>query len=152
MEYLQFTFWFTIFHIFSYISAGAIALNISGDLYRGEKRLLDFIRNMDDKIESKHVQRYFIPAQIFRGILMSVVFYPILTVLGSLSFIYIFLFIAGLMFLFTDFASAIPFVNNIEGFVYMRKKYLKKNSFWKLYLETIIYSLVFGLLAAYFLF
>ncbi len=152
MEYLQFTFWFTAFHILSYVFAGAIALKISGDLYKGEARLLDFIRDMDNEREGKYVQRYFIPAQIIRGILMSIVFYPILGVLGSLSFIYIFLFIAGLMFLFTDFASAIPFVNNIEGFVYMEERYLKKDSFWKLYFETIIYSLVFALLVAWFLF
>lgn len=151
MEYLQFSLWFTIFHTFSYLFAGAIALKISGDLYKGKNRLLDFIRDMDDKEESGHVQRYFIPAQIFRGVIMSIVFYPILGVLTELSFVYLFLFIGGLMFLFTDFASAIPFANNIEGFVYMRKKYLKKDSFWKLYFETFVYSLVFALLLSWFL-
>ena len=151
MEYLQFSFWFVVIHIFSYTVAGAVALKISGDLYRGENRLLNFIRDMDDSRESSHVQKYFIPAQVFRGLLMSIDFYPILGVIGEISFLYIFLFVAGLMFLFTDFASAIPFPNNIEGFVYIKKRYLKKEFFWKLYFEMIVYSLIFAFLFASFL-
>jgi len=50
------------------------------------------------------------------------------------------------------FAGAVPFAGNIEFFVYM-----KKNGIWKLntfrnYIEIIIYSILFVLLAGWFLF
>ncbi|MBE0432270.1 hypothetical protein IBX73_02255 [candidate division WOR-3 bacterium] len=152
MKYLLFSFWFIIVHAVSYVIAGMLALKISGDLYRGENRLLDFTRDMSDEDESRHVQKYFIPAQLLRGLLMSIVFYPVLGLLGGLPLGLRFAFLFGLMFIFTDFASAVPFPDNIEGFVYMRRRYLKKDSFWKLYFETAIYSLLFALLASKFLF
>ncbi|MFW6174070.1 MAG: hypothetical protein ACOC5T_10025 [Elusimicrobiota bacterium] len=144
MQYLTFSLWFTLIHTIAYIAAGAIALKISKDLYEEKERLLDFLRNMSDKGESKHVQKWFIPAQILRGLILSIVLYPIIGFLGEMSFTIRFLFLAGLLFFYTDFASAIPFNNNIEGFVYMKPKYLKKESFWKLYLETAIYSIMVG--------
>lgn len=152
MEYLLFSFWFIIIHTVSYTIAGVLALRISGDLYRGENRLLDFMRDMSNEDESKRVQKYFIPTQLLRGLLMSLVLYPVLGLLGDLSFALRFAFMAGLMFIFTDFASAVPFANNLEGFVYMKERYLKKDQFWKLYFEMIIYSLILGLLTSWLLF
>ncbi|MFP4006248.1 MAG: hypothetical protein ACLFUR_06020 [Candidatus Hadarchaeia archaeon] len=82
---------------------------------------------------------------------MSVVLYPILDSLGELSFALRFAFFAGLMFIYTDLASAAPFIN-IEGFVYLKKQYVQKEAFWKIELEMVIYSILFGLLAAWLLF
>ncbi|MFO7882503.1 MAG: hypothetical protein R6U52_08220 [Kosmotogaceae bacterium] len=144
MDYLVFSLWFTVIHAVAYTVAGAIALNISKDLYEEKERVLDFLRNMSDEKESKHVQRWFLPAQLLRGLILSVVLWPIINLLGDLSFAVRFVFIAGLLFFYTDFASAIPFNNNIEGFVYMKPKYMKLKSFWKLYLETFIYSVIVG--------
>ncbi len=63
-----------------------------------------------------------------------------------------FLFLAGLMFIFTDVASAVPFPHNIEGFVYMKDRYLSGDQLWKLYVETAVYSIIFGLLPSWLLF
>jgi hypothetical protein len=83
---------------------------------------------------------------------MSIVLFPILGLLGDLNFFLRFLFLGGLMLVFTDMASASPFTHNIEGFVYLQPKYLRKKAIVKLYLEMLIYSVIFGLLAGWFLF
>ncbi len=152
MEYLLFSFWFIVIHTGAYTAAGVIALKLSKDIYEGKNRYADFIRDMSDPHESKHVQKLFLPAQLLRGLLMSIVLYPVIGLLGDLSFGLRFLFLAGLMFMYTDFASAVPFPTNIEGFVYMKQRYLQTKFFWKFYLEMIIYSILFGLIAGVFLF
>ena len=145
MEYLLFSFWFTVIHMFSYTIAGVVALRFSGDLYRGRDRLYDFLKDMADEGERAHVQRRFLPAQGLRGLLLSVVFYPVLGALEGLSFVVLFLFVFGLMVVFTDMASASPFPHNIEGFVYMKDSYLRQERLWRLYSETFVYSLLMGL-------
>lgn len=152
LDYLLFSFWFVVIHTGVYTFAGMISLKISEDLYEERDRMLDYLRDMSDEKESEQVEMYFIPAQLVRGLLMSVVLYPLLGILGDISFLLRFAFLAGLMSVFTDFASAVPFPGNIEGFVYMKKRYLEIESFWKLYFEMIIYSILFGLLAGWFLF
>lgn len=37
-----------------------------------------------------------------------------------------FIFMASLMFVYADFASAIPFSNTMEGIVYLKKEFVKK--------------------------
>ncbi len=145
MEYVLFSFWFVLIHMLSYTLAGVIALRFSGDLYRGADRLYDFLKDMADEGERAHVQRRFLPAQALRGLLFSVVFYPVVAALQGLPFVVLFLFVFGLMFVFTDMASASPFPHNIEGFVYMKERYLGRMSSWKLYSETFVYSLLAGL-------
>jgi hypothetical protein len=152
MQYLQFSFWFIIIHTVAYTAAGAIALQLSKDLYEEKNRLLDYLRNMSDPAESGHVTKWFIPAQLVRGLLLSIVLYPILGLLGELSFALRFLFLAGLMFVYTDLAAAVPFSHNLEGFVYLKSRYVKRDLLWKLYLEMVIYSLIFGAAAGWFLF
>ena len=152
LDYALFSLWFTVIHIGSYTAAGALALGISGELYRGPDRLLDYLRDMSDDGESNRVGKFFLPAQILRGLLMSVVLYPVMGLLGDISFVLRFLFLAGLMLIYTDVASSDPFPHNIEGFVYMRDKYLKGDQVWKLYVEIVIYSVIFGLLASWLLF
>jgi hypothetical protein len=125
---------------------------VSKDLYEDKNRLLDYLRDMSDENESKYVSKWFFPIQLLRGLVLSIVLYPILALLGELSFGLRFTFFSGLMFFYTDFACAVPFPNNLEGFVYMKKRYVKKEFFGKLYLEMIIYSLLFGLLVSWFLF
>jgi hypothetical protein len=90
--------------------------------------------------------------QFIRALLMSFVLYPILPYLQELSFGMQFLFMSSLMFIYADFSSAIPFSNTIEGFVYLKKKFVEKNVFWTIQFEAIIYSIMFGLLSAWLLF
>lgn len=152
MSYLMFSVWFTVIHTAAYILAGVIALKISKDIYESKDRYADFLRDMGDPTESKHVQKAFIPAQLVRGVIMSLVLYPVLGALGEISFLARFFFFAGLMFVYTEISSAVPFPTNIEGFVYMKQKYMQRDKIWKFWLEIIIYSVLFALPAAAFLF
>jgi hypothetical protein len=150
VQYLIFTLLFILIHTIAYTVAGAVALRFSKDIYEGENRLFDFLRDMNSP-EGQAVSRWFLPAQLLRGLLLSIVLWPILGLLGQLPFGLQFLFFTGLMFFYTDFAGAVPFAGNIEGYVYMKEKYLNKTSFWKMQAEMLIYSPLFGLLAALFL-
>ncbi len=152
MEYLAFSLWFIVFHLGAYVLAGAIALRISKEIYEGKSRVMDYLRDMSKAEESKHVHKWFIPAQLLRGLLLSVVLYPVLGVLGELDLGLRFVFLGGLFFVYTHLASAAPCLDNIEGLVYMKKRYLIKSSFWKFQFEMVVYSLLLGFLVSYFLF
>jgi hypothetical protein len=66
MQYIIFTLLFTLFHTIAYTLAGMIALRFSKDIYEGENRLFDFMRDMSTE-EGKSVSWRFFPAQILRG-------------------------------------------------------------------------------------
>ncbi|MFP3897014.1 MAG: hypothetical protein ACLFV5_09320 [Anaerolineales bacterium] len=149
---MWFSLLFTLVHTGAYVIAGMLALKVSEDLYHGENRLLDFVNDMSDPGQSGRTQKWFVLGQLLRGLLLSIVLYPVLESLGELSFGLRCAFMAGLMFVYTDFASAVPFPHNIEGFVYLKDRYLSREAFWKLQFEIIIYSLLFGLFAAWLLF
>lgn len=152
MEYIKFSLLFMLVHTGAYFVAGMLAYRISHDLYHGENRLLDFLKDMSDPAENARVAKLTLPLQLVRGLLLSIVLYPIVGLLGDLSYILRFVFLASLMFVYTDFASAIPFPHNIEGLVYLKERYLKKSAFWKLQFEMIVFSLLFGAVAAWLLF
>jgi len=134
----------------SYIVSGVLALKISKDIYESKNRHCNFLRDMSDPEESKHVQIMFLPAQILRGLLMSIVLFPILNTIRELPFILKFTFFGGLMFIYTHLAAVSPFIDNIEGFVYFKKNYLIKKYLLKFQMEMVIYSILFGLLMSIF--
>jgi len=153
LSYLIFSLLFTAVHIFSYFLAGLINYQITKDFYGGENGLFtSFLRDTSKEEEISRINRLNIPAQIIRGLLMSVVLYPILGILGELSFTIRFVFFAGLMFIYADFASAVPFSNTIEGLVYMKKPFVRREIFLKISFEAVVYSVLFGLLATWLLF
>lgn len=152
MQYLLFSLLFVVIHMVAYMIAGAFAYRISADLYKGDTRLIDFVRDMDNERENNRVGLLVFPAQIVRALLMSIVLYPLIGLLGELSFSIRVLFLAGLMFIYTDFASAIPFPHNVEGYVYLKERYVNWDSFWKLQVEMALYSLLFGLASSWLLF
>jgi len=82
---------------------------------------------------------------------MSLVLFPVLPYLQELTNEMQFIFMATLMFVYADFASAVPFSNTIEGVVYMKKEFVEKRVFWTIQLESILYSAMFGLLSAWIL-
>jgi hypothetical protein len=148
--YLKFSLLFFAIHFACYIIAGIIDLQLAKRIYEGKDRLYrSFFRNMEDKQESTRVAKLLLPSQFIRGILMSLVLYPILPYLKELSFGMQFLFMGGLMFVYADFSSAIPFSNTIEGLVYLKKPFVKRNVFWTIQLEAVLYSTLFGLLSAW---
>jgi len=152
MEYLVFSALFAVIHTVSYTVAGMIALPLSKSVYEGPGRLLDYLKDMADPQEKQSVQRRVLPMQLVRGVLLSVVIYPILGPVGELSFLLRFLFFGGLVFVYTDLASADPFPCNIEGYVYIKDRYRSSSTFAKMQAEMLIYSVLFGLAVSAFLF
>jgi len=73
---------------------------------------------------------------------LALVLVPILEPLRSLGFWPQFFFLFGLMFVVADLASSVPFPGNMEGFIYLRDKYLKRGVSWKLHFESTLYSLM----------
>lgn len=153
MEYLQFSFWFIVVHIGAYWLAGVISYPLFyKPFWEGDHPLFEpFLRTRSNAEEWKHVMIWLIPAQLIRALLMSIVLYPILAPLGELSFILRFAFLGGLMFVYADLASAVPFSNTIEGIVYMKARFVR-GVFWKMQFEGLIYSLVMGFFVGWFLF
>ena len=150
--YIIFSLLFFVIHFVCYTLAGIIDLQLAKKMYTGKNRLYkSFFRDMDDKKESLRIAKLMIPSQFIRAILMSLVLYPVLPFLEGLSFGMQFIFMASLMFVYADFASAIPFSNTIEGLVYLKKEFVEKRVFWTIQLEAILYSLMFGLLSAWLL-
>lgn len=153
MEYIKFSLLFFVVHTITYYIAGIINYQFSKRLYGGRDQLYQsFLRNMSDPKEAKTVNKKIIPAQLVRALLMSVVLYPVIGFLGELSFGLRFLFMSGLMFVYADFCSAIPFSNTLEGLIYMKPEFVKPRVFWTIQMEAIIYGVIFGLAASWLLF
>lgn len=150
MNYIKFSLLFILIHGVSYIVAGVLALKISKDIYESKSRHCNFLRDMSESEESKHVQIMFLPAQILRGLLMSIVLFPVLNTIKQLPFTLKLTFFGSLMFIYTHIAAASPFIDNIEGFVYFKKNYLIKKYILKFQMEMVIYSILFGLLMSIF--
>lgn len=152
MTYLSFSFWFTVIHIVAYFIAGMLALKICSSTYEGESRVMDYHRDVTKEEEKGHVAKWVLPAQIVRGLLMSLVLYPILGALGELSLVLRILFLIGLMFIYHHLCCVSPGPDNLEGLVYMRKRYIQRSSFLTFQFEMIIYPLLFAIAAGYLLF
>lgn len=144
MSILRFCCYFTIAHMVSYTLAGSLALSFSKDIYESKKRLCTFMRDMSNKEESRFVSIAFLPAQIVRGVLMSIVLIPFLDVIYMWQPLRSFVFFFMLMFIYTHLASAAAFMDNIEGLVYFKRKFINIKSFCKFQLEMIIYSTIFS--------
>jgi hypothetical protein len=143
---------FTIIHTVAYTIAGMIELQFADYIYGGEERRVDFVRDMTIPEESTRIGLVFLPAQLVRGVLMAIVLLPLLGPIGDLSFGIRVVFFTGLMFVYADLASAVPFPNTIEGLVYLEEKYVSRDAFLTIQFEAVLYSLLFGLSAAWLLF
>ncbi len=146
MSPIKFILWFELAHIVAYIVTGVIALSLSKDIYEDKDRLCTFMRDMKNPKENKRIGMLFIPAQILRALLMSLVLLPVVDYLITFSFFQQFIFFSSLMFIFTHIAAVSPFIDNIEGLVYFKKEYIKKGTFIKFQLEMIIYSVIFSII------
>ncbi|MFO7710214.1 MAG: hypothetical protein R6V53_00450 [Candidatus Woesearchaeota archaeon] len=151
MPYIRFSLVFVLAHTLCYVLAGVLDLQLAKKIYSGKDRLFKSLRDMNDPEESRRIARLLVPSQVARGLLMSIVLYPILPYLLELSFLTRFIFISSLMFIYTDFSSAVPFSNTIEGIVYLKKEFVQKKVFWTIQLEAIMYSLMFGFIVAFFI-
>jgi hypothetical protein len=153
VDYVWFSVWFTLIHLGAYIVAGVVSLRFTRDLYQGDDALFaPFLRDVGEPAEKQRQGIVMWPAQMARGVLMSLVLYPILTPLTELSFLMRFGFLAGLMLVYTDIAAATPFSNTIEGLVYMKRRFVRPNVFWRIQSEAVAYSLLFAGFAAWLVF
>jgi hypothetical protein len=154
LEYLVFSLGFFVIHLLVYMAAGWFTLRyVSGHLYQGEGALLTtFMRDPSDPRESAGLMGRLLAAQVLRALLMSVVLYPLLGPIGELSFELRALLLGGLMFVYADLASAVPFSNTLEGLVYLKPRFVSRPVFLRIGTEALIYSIAFGLLAGWFLF
>jgi len=152
IEYAVFVAGFTVIHTLAYTVAGLIELQFADFIYGGEDRRVDFVRDVTIPEESSWVGRAFLPAQLARGVLMAIVLLPLLGAIEDLTYGIRVAFLAGLMFVYADLASAVPFPNTIEGLVYLQEKYVSRDAFLAIQFEAVVYSLLFGLSAGWFLF
>jgi hypothetical protein len=153
MEYIKFTLLFFVIHTITYYIAGGINYQFSKRLYGGRDQLYkSFLRNMSDTSEVAGVNKKIIPIQLIRAIFMSVVLYPVIGFVGDLSFGMRSLFMGGIMFVYADFCSAIPFSNTLEGIIYMKPEFVRPRVFWTIQMEAVIYSIIFGLATGWLLF
>ncbi|WP_136603599.1 hypothetical protein [Salinigranum halophilum] len=152
IEYAVFVAGFTVIHTLAYTIAGMIELQFADFIYGGEDRRVDFVRDITIPEESSRIGRAFLPAQLARGVLMAIVLLPLLGAIDDLTYGIRVAFLAGLMFVYADLASAVPFPNTIEGLVYLQEKYVSRDAFLAIQFEAVVYSLLFGLSAGWFLF
>ncbi len=153
MEYLTFTALFVLAHVVAYITAGAITYPLVYKAWHGGEGSLygAFLRDMTDDAERRRNGLLLLPTQVLRGVLMSLVLYPVLGALGDLSLGLQFVFMASLMYVYTDLSAATPFSNNIEGIIYM-KGHIVRRAFWPTQLEAVLYASLMGVAAAWFVF
>lgn len=153
MRYVLFSLGFFGIHLVAYFVAGAVNLRVTKDLYGGEGALFgSFLRDMSDPKQQALVNRRLLPAQFVRAILMSVVLYPILEPLAEMSYGLRVALLGGLMLVYTDVAAATPFSNTVEGVVYMQPRFVRRDVFWKIQSEALLYSVLFATAAAWILF
>ena len=153
MRYVWFSLGFFAVHLGAYVVAGVLTQLWSKDIYHGDDALLHpVLRDVTEDDERRRQGRVMLPAQLLRALLMSVVLYPLLDALGELAYPVRSVVLGGLMLIYADVASASPFPNTIEGLVYLRRRFVTASAFWRLQSEAVIYSLLFGAVAAWLLF
>ncbi|MEX2550637.1 MAG: hypothetical protein WD638_10445 [Nitriliruptoraceae bacterium] len=153
MRYVWFSLGFFLIHLGSYVVAGVLTQLWSKDLYHGPDALFrPLLRDVSEDAERQRQGMLMVPAQLVRALLMSMVLYPLLGALGDLTYPVRFLVLGGLMLIYADLASASAFPNTIEGLVYLRERFVTASAFWRVQSEAVIYSVLFGSVAAWLLF
>jgi hypothetical protein len=151
--YVWFSLGFFAVHLGAYVVAGVLTQTWSKDIYHGPEALLaPVLRDVSEEDERRRQGRLMVPAQLVRALLMSVVLYPLIEPLGGLDYPVRLAVLGGLMLVYADVASASPFPNTVEGLVYLRSRFITPSAFWRLQSEAVIYSLLFGAVAAWVLF
>jgi hypothetical protein len=112
----------TAAHVTTYFLAGAVFYQfLTKDFYTGPNAIFaPFMRTETEPELWSHVVRWFLPAQILRGVLFAAVLYPLFDVLKTWSFAKRFLLIASLYLVFGFWAATVAAPGTIEGMVYMR--------------------------------
>ncbi|HZP01009.1 MAG TPA: hypothetical protein VFD30_12005 [Terriglobia bacterium] len=109
-------------HVTTYFLAGAIAYPLlTKEYYVGQNPIFAaFLRTEADPALWGHVVRWFLPAEILRGLLISIVLYPLFDVLKTWAFTKRWLLISALLVGLGFWAAAVPAPGTLEGMIYMR--------------------------------
>jgi hypothetical protein len=85
-DYLKFSLSFTFLHILSYVIAGIVAYYIvhKGPYFTGDDSFFEIYRTPGTE-DWNHVNKWLIPTQVIRGLLFSIVLYPVLSTIGNLG-------------------------------------------------------------------
>jgi hypothetical protein len=106
----------------TYFLAGAIFYPLlTKPYYEGPNPIFAvFMRTEADQNVWPHVVNWFLPAEILRGILIALVFYPLRGFLESRPFVKRFLYIASLYLVLGLWAASAAAPGTIEGMLYLR--------------------------------
>ena len=112
----------TAAQVTTYFLAGVVFYQLlTKDFYTGPNPIFAaFMRTEAEPELWAHVMRWFLPAQILRGVLLAAVLYPLFDVLKTWSFAKRFLLIASLYLVFGFWAATVAAPGTIEGMVYLR--------------------------------
>lgn len=136
-------------HVTTYFLAGAIAYPLlTKEYYVGQNPIFAvFLRTEADADLWGHVVRWFLPAQILRGLLISAVLYPLFDTLRTWTFTKRWFLISGLIIGLGFWAAAVPAPGTIEGMIYMRP-FITPYVHLRVQPENVLQGLALGLLVA----
>ena len=136
-------------HVTTYFLAGAVAYPLlTKEYYVGSNPIFAvFLRTETDAQLWPHVVRWFLPAQILRGILIAAVLYPLFDTLKRWAFTKRWFLVSGLIVVLGFWAAAVPAPGTIEGMIYMRP-FITPTVHLRVQPENILQGLALGLLVA----
>ena len=125
-KFLLFALTVILAHTVTYLIVGGIAYPLlTKPFYEGSDPVFTaFMRSPADPDLWQFVMKWFIPAQVLRGLLMAIALYPFYEILKEWNFGKRFLSLAGLYLIFGYWAAAVAAPGTIDGVVYMRPEYL----------------------------
>jgi len=136
-------------HVLTYFIVGGIAYQLlTKDFYIGPDPIFRaFMRTEAEPDLWAHVIRWFLPAQVLRGILIAAVLYPFFDTLNGWSFSKRFLSISSLYVVLGCWAAVVAAPGTLEGMVYMRP-FITPAVHLKVQPELVVQGLALGALVA----
>ena len=109
-------------HVTTYFLAGTIFYPLlTEQYYVGSNPIFAVsMRTAADRALWHHVVRWFLPAQVLRGVLIALVFYPLYDLLRGWSFLKRLFYIASVYLVLGFWAATVAAPGTIEGMVYLR--------------------------------
>ena len=109
-------------HVTTYFLAGAVAYQLlTKEFYVGTHPIFaTFMRTEGEPQLFSHVVRWFLPAQILRGLLIAAVLYPFFDTLKVWPFVKRWLVIGALYIVLGFWAATVAAPGTLEGMVYLR--------------------------------
>ena len=136
----------TLVQAVTYIGAGMIAYPLwTHQFLEGPHPLLAPLVRLPSEPELwAHVLRWMLPAQLFRGILLGAVLYPLLDTYRSWSFAKRFLNIAAMYIIIGQWASPVAGAHTVEGWLILRPEFTTLPVVLRVIPEGLIQGLALG--------